>query len=387
MKKKLIAVAVAGALGVPGVALAQASTVQIYGTLVLNYQYVNLGNASPTVGKPNLDMFNSHDANIGFKGEEALGGGTSAWFQCESTMDVSGKSAIANDGAQLCGRNSAIGFKGNFGNIYAGIWDTPMKITMGNYRPFSTSGAYGMGQVMWNEATSGPNTGAGFTRRQTNTWNYASPNFSGFQVNAAFSTPNEATAQTSASVAQKARLWGVSASYTNGPLSVGGGYENHKNYNPANQATYTGGDDRGWSVGAAYTFMGTLKGMLMYADKKYSDITPGKDLSQKSYAVYGDWAIAGPHRLRGGWSHAKDTSGSFVGNVNQFVGNNGAGGTAANLYSLQYAFAFSKRTEVNFGYSRINNDNNARYRLQTLGPSPTPGDKQDAWVLGAKHTF
>jgi len=80
MKKKLIAVAVAGALGVPGVALAQASTVQIYGTLVLNYQYVNLGNASPTVGKPKLDMFNSHDANIGFKGEEALGGGISAWF-------------------------------------------------------------------------------------------------------------------------------------------------------------------------------------------------------------------------------------------------------------------------------------------------------------------
>ena len=389
MKKKLIAVAVAGALGVPGVALAQASTVQIYGLVLLNYQYVNLGNASPTVGKPNLDMFNSHDANIGFKGEEALGGGMSAWFQCESTLDVTGASALANTGAQLCGRNSAFGLKGGFGNVYAGIWDTPMKITMGNFRPFSTSGAFGMGQIMWNEATSGTNGTigpAGFTRRQTNTWNYASPNFSGFQANAQFSATNEATSQTSASVAQKARMWGLSASYTNGPLIVGGGYEKHKNYNPAAVATYTGGDDRGWSAGVAYTFMGTLKASLMYTDTKY-DTSPGTNLTHKSYGAYADWAIAGPHRLRGGWSHAKDNSGNFVGNVNQYTGNNGAGGTGADLYSLQYAFAFSKRTEVNFGYSRIKNDNNARYRLQTLGPSPTPGDKQDAWVIGAKHSF
>src|SRR5450830_572776 len=118
MKKKLIAVAVAGALGVPGVALAQASTVQIYGTLILNYNYLDSG-----AGKPNVDMFNAHDTNIGFKGEEALGGGTSAWFQCESTMDVSNTTGTGAIG--LCGRNSAFGMKGAFGNVYAGIWDTP----------------------------------------------------------------------------------------------------------------------------------------------------------------------------------------------------------------------------------------------------------------------
>ena len=44
MNKKLIAVAVAGALGAPGAALAQASTVQIYGTVVLNYAYLDSGN-------------------------------------------------------------------------------------------------------------------------------------------------------------------------------------------------------------------------------------------------------------------------------------------------------------------------------------------------------
>jgi predicted porin len=384
MKKKLIAVAVAGALGVPGVALAQASTVQIYGTLILNYNYLDSG-----AGKPNVDMFNAHDTNIGFKGEEALGGGTSAWFQCESTMDVSGQGS-ASSAAAWCGRNSAFGMKGAFGNVYAGIWDTPMKQTMANFRPFSTSGAFGMGALLWNEsnnatATSG-NSSFSFTRRQGNLWSYNSPNMGGFEVKGAFSATNEATAQTNASTVQKARLWGLSAQYTNGPLIVGGGWEKHNDYNVAAQSNYTGGNDRAFSGGVAYTFMGKLKASLMYVDMAYG-LAAGQDLRQKSYAAHIDWDLGGPNRIRAGWTHARDTSGSFVGAVNQFVGNNGAGGTSANLYALQYAYSFSKRTELNFGYARVDNGSNARYRLQTLGPSGLPGENQSAWVLGTKHSF
>ena len=386
MKKKLIAVAVAGALGVPGVALAQASTVQIYGTLVLNYNYLDKGNASPTVGTPKVDMFNAHDTNIGFKGEEALGGGTSAWFQCESTMDVSGGSS-AEGSAAFCGRNSAFGMKGNFGNIFAGIWDTPMKVVFGNFRPWSTSGAFGMGGLLWNEAQSNiGNSSRSFTRRQNNMWNYVSPNMGGFQVLGAFSSTNEATNQTNASTVQKARLWGLAAQYSNGPLVLGAGYEKHNDYNPANQANYTGGSDVGWQLGAAYTFMGKVKLSAIYADKKY-DTAPGKDLKQKGWGIYADWAIQGPHRLRAGWTHADDTSGNYVGNVGTFVGNNGAGQTKADLYGLQYAYAFSKRTELNFGYARVNNDAKAVYRLQSLGPAGAPGESQSSWTLGAKHSF
>ena len=39
MQKKLMAVAVAGALGVPAVALAQTSTVQIFGTMYVEYSF------------------------------------------------------------------------------------------------------------------------------------------------------------------------------------------------------------------------------------------------------------------------------------------------------------------------------------------------------------
>jgi len=77
MNKKLMAIAVAGALAAPAAALAQSSTVQVYGTVLITSHLVDYGN-----GRVNNDMFNSHDANLGFKGEEQLGGGVSAWFQC-----------------------------------------------------------------------------------------------------------------------------------------------------------------------------------------------------------------------------------------------------------------------------------------------------------------
>jgi len=395
MKRKLLSVAVASAFLAPAAALAQSSTVQVYGTVLVNYNLVDYGN-----GRVNNDMLNSHDANLGFKGEEQLGGGLSAWFQCESTLDVTGVTL-----GGWCGRNSAFGLKGNFGNVFAGIWDMPMKTAMANFRPFSTSGAFGMSSVLWN--TSGSDVGNGpagvpaanvtsFTRRQTNLLTYATPNWAGFQGSVAFSTPNEATAQVNATTAKKARLWGIGGTYTNGPFMVGAGYERHTNYNPGLTATYTGGDDNSWDVGIAYTFAGVFKLSAIYTDTKYNNITPGTSLSDRSWGVYGDWAIAGPHRLRAEWNRQQSTSGNFGGAVvagactnaavGQWTANCGQGGTGANLYGLQYAYAFSKRTELNFGYARLNNDANSAQALVTLGKG-TAGQNQSAWVFGAKHTF
>jgi predicted porin len=394
MNKKLMAIAVAGALAAPAAALAQSSTVQVYGTVLVNYNLVDYGQ-----GRVNNDMLNSHDANLGFKGEEQLGGGLSAWFQCESTLDVTGVTL-----GGWCGRNSAFGMKGNFGNVFAGIWDMPMKTAMANFRPFSTSGAFGMSSVLWN--TSGSDVGNGpagvpaanvtsFTRRQTNLISYATPNWAGFQGSVAFSTPNEATAQVNATTAKKPRLWGLGGTYTNGPFIVGAGYERHTNYNPAGVANYQGGDDRGWNAAIAYTFAGVFKLSAIYTDTRY-DTSPGTTLSDRSWGVSGDWAIAGPHRLRAEWNRQQSTSGNFGGAVvagactnaavGQWTANCGQGGTGANLYGLQYAYAFSKRTELNFGYARLNNDANSAQALVTLGKG-TAGQNQSAWVFGAKHTF
>src|SRR5258706_10528574 len=179
MKRKLLSVAVAGAFMAPAAALAQSSTVQMYGTLILLYNFVDYGQ-----GRVNNDMLTTPNSSIGFKGEEQLGGALSAWFQCESTLDVSGLLAA------WCGKNSAFGMKGNFGNVYAGIWDSPMKMTSANFRPFQTTSPFGMAGVLWNGAGSdvGNGTAGGpagkttsFTPRQTDLGDLESPNIAGFQ--------------------------------------------------------------------------------------------------------------------------------------------------------------------------------------------------------------
>ena len=392
MNKKLMAVAVAGALVAPAVAFAQASTVQVYGTIIVNYNWLNQGNH-----RVETDMINAHDSGLGFKGEENLGGGLSAWFQCESTMDVTGQSS-ANTGTvtgsvssapatSWCGRNSAVGLKGAFGNIFFGNWDAASKIAMGGFRPFSTSGAYGMGSQLWNgSASNATNTSnvSGFSRRQANLISYATPAMSGFQGNVSVSAANEATALTVGATITKARLYSVGATYTNGPFAAGLGYEVHKDYNPAAAAAYTGGNDRNLNLAAAFTIAGKYKISAIYSDMKY-ETTATTDLKQKSWGIYGDLALAGPHKVRLGYTVAGSTSGTGA-TVGSLQGNAGAGNTGSKLYAVQYAYAMSKRTELNAGYAKLNNESAAKYTLQSLGTG-TLGQNQSAWVLGVKHTF
>ncbi|MCC7083054.1 MAG: porin, partial [Burkholderiales bacterium] len=121
MEKRILAVAVAGALAAPAIVAAQ-STVQIYGRVTYEW-----GRADQGPGRPTLDNADTPGGSaIGFKGVEQLGGGLSAWFQCESSADITGF-----DTSSICTRNSAVGFRGGFGNVFAGKWDTPMKRALG----------------------------------------------------------------------------------------------------------------------------------------------------------------------------------------------------------------------------------------------------------------
>src|SRR5690348_10752478 len=141
MQKKLLAVAVAGALGAPAFALAQNATVNVSGRIYLEYGKVNQGS-----GLVDVDMMQTPGSNIGFRGEEKLGGNMSAWFQCESTADVRGQN---QDG--FCGRNSAVGLKGGFGNVFMGVWDTPFKRVQ-DATGSNDTGLYGSAFVLMNNS-------------------------------------------------------------------------------------------------------------------------------------------------------------------------------------------------------------------------------------------
>src|SRR5688572_12865550 len=194
MHKKLLAAAVAGAFVAPAAALAQGtSTVNIYGAM--NYEY---GVADQGHGRPRVDFPDTPGTSIGFRGEEKLGGNMSAWFQCESSADIRGM-----DQAGWCTRNSAVGFKGGFGNVFFGRWDTPFKRAMnvGTVGAEET-GIMGMSFMAFGgsggaraDLNDGSSTNSGetaqrqrFKRREAGLSYYESPRFGGFQVLAAFST-------------------------------------------------------------------------------------------------------------------------------------------------------------------------------------------------------
>lgn len=429
MQKKLMAAAVAGAFVAPGVAMAQnPSTVQIFGTIYAEYSWAQvgaqgsgntpatvanglMGGGFPSGGRVSVDQLQSPGSEIGFKGEEKLGGSLSAWFQCISTADWRGQS-----GNGFCQRNSAVGFKGSWGNIFAGNWDTPFKrtIDMGRVGGADT-GIYGTAFLMTGTSATvnGRGTPTAWKRRQNNSFTYESPSWNGFQVLAMASVLSTAdviaSGVTSAVPGSKPRLYSLGASYVNGPLAISAAYEQHENFwtgaNAAGGAaafTTFGGSDYAWHLSANYTFFGKLKvgGSYLYANHDMSTVagTNNTELKYQTYMLGADWAISGPWGVRGNWTGAADTKGGFGGAavggtpctvtlVGNRVANCGAGGTGANLFQIQAYHKFSKRTEVAVGYVYLDQENNARYSLGGQVNGPAGGSTQSAFAVSARHTF
>lgn len=382
MNKKLMAVAVAGALAVPALAFAQASTVQVYGKITYEYGVANQGS-----GRPNVDYADSPGGSaIGFKGEEKLGGGLSAWFQCESSADVR-----AMDQTGWCTRNSAIGLKGAFGNVHFGRWDTPMKraLNMGTVGATET-GLLGMSFMAFGGSGGADATASADTiqrqrwkRREAGLSYYESPVFSGFQVLAAFGTGNAAAdnAAVDSTLNAKPRVQSVAATYSNGPVAVGLGYEKHKQFGGATATQDL--DDRGWGLSGAYTF-GPVKVGATYLDQSYNT-APGQSLDKKTWTLGVEWKIAGPHGLEAQYARAGDSKG----NSTTAVSTNAASGanTGGRDYSIAYTYAFSKRTDFRLGYHKQDNDANAKYKLGNTAALVTAGQSQSAYAMYVSHKF
>jgi len=289
-----------------------------------------------------------------------------------------------------------IGLKGSFGSIDFGNMDTPAKRLAAQFDPFPISAAMGQGGQMWNATasnTANAATPASFSRRQQNLITYNMPTMNGFNASFAWSSANEATAANSASTIQKPRLWSAMAAYTNGPLQLGIAYERHVDYNAAAQAAYTGSNDSMYTLGAGYTFMGSLKVSGVYNSINYNNITAGQDMSVRTWGIYGDWAVSGPHRVRLGYGVQGSTKGTYNGGtvaanmVGSWVGNAGAGQTGAQKLHGEYAYALSKRTELGLAYAKINNDRFSNITIGTGSNNPNFGESQTFYGMLIRHKF
>jgi predicted porin len=303
------------------------------------------------------------------------------WFQCTSSFDVIGVAASNTTGAgQWCGRNSAIGFRGGFGNVFFGTWDTPHKLVSNLARGWwggTNTLQGGSLTLLANGSDSNvPNRGDTFFRRHQRSINYHSPDFGGFSFQAATSSGNEATAFTTGSPL-KPRLMSLAGQFRTGPFFAGVGYEKHDDFNPGGVATaaYLGGSDESINVAVGFTFFGNLRVAGLYMQNEFEAGDGfGSTVETTGYAVYVDWTIAGPHSLKFQWATVGDDE-----------GNPPVASSGAQVYGAAYSYAMSKRTSVYVAYNEMKNDSNANYSFGTT--ATTLGGNQKVIGLGLRHSF
>ena len=403
MHKKLLTLAVAGALAAPGIALAQ-SSVEVYG-----FVHMALGKwkfSESTAGIPSVSKWDvaSSASNVGVRGRESLGGGLTAWFQVETNAPMERSNNIAHTSG-FASRNSAVGLQGAFGNVFLGQWSTPYA-DLGGLWSVGTVGPWGpLTSIINRRETTGTNNnfncsntasgtgaavggncdgvegGAGvghaFWRRVSNSVFYQSTVFSGVQLKMAWQPNQEKSTQTTGgSLAQDPSLWSTAVQWSGmgGRARAGVGWDRHKDY------TTVGKTDTGWTVVGGFNF-GVVDVGVAYERMTYK--AANSDCKARQYAV----AIAvpvGAGAIRGSYSIAKDIDGVYSNaaapaGVTSLNANCGALPTAAapvndngaRQWNIGYEHRFSKRTTVGVGYAAIRNDAGAGGNAFTWSGAPT----------------
>ncbi|HSQ82250.1 MAG TPA: porin [Casimicrobiaceae bacterium] len=376
MKKKLVAIAVAGVLGAPLAAHAQTANVTLYGRMNLDLEFMKGTQADGT--NPNTVRVSSNTSRFGLRGVESLGGGLNAIFQIESN--------IAGDAGNslTAGRETFVGLQGGWGTVKMGNFLTTtddMHAIFGSSPTFLTS--IFSTAALWGQGPQSRLTGA-FDSRNGNSLRYDSPSYSGFTWSGQVSLADNSTGggagwpggDLTAAQNRHAYALGVNAIYTNGPLQIGADYDSNQKIRGA-----TLNDDE-FTITGGYNF-GVVRIAGVYEYMKYE--TPTGDLKRDFYGIS---AIvpAGPGSFYAFWGHANDGKGSAEDGTT--VGGLVKGpGTKADHWEITYTYPLSKRTSVYGGYTQIRNDTNAKYILNINNyPTATGGDP-GGFVLGMIHLF
>ncbi len=399
MKKKLLAVAVAGALAAPGLALAQ-SSVTISGVFKASLESLRIG--SPNAPRAGLNTSENRVADdssrILFNVVEDLGGGLQAIGQADLRMPMASGNVVAMSGNTHVGLRSA-----RLGRIFVGRQDvhygnteSDMSVLAGDLRADSISlMAYMANGVAIANATRTPNI-----------IHYTTPNFGGFTAIVAYSTgpTGSATGQPNVSNVGGPAAVGATAAQQS-DLASGIRKGNAVNINPNYAAS-------NWQVGYSYWNMKPDGGQTISA-------SPAQ-LDQRSNKLYGSFKIAG-FKIGLAWdkSRLRGNTGATAGLVTNdrtawslpisyIMGNNGfhfhytkarddkatAIQDGAKMVALSYQYTLSKRTSVGLTYAKITNDAGAAYNFFTstslgnsAGSAITAGEDPRMFAGTIRHAF
>ena len=411
MKKSLFAVAAATAFA--GVAQAQ-SSVTVYGLIDAGYVGSNISlrsnNATsyPQGGtKTQTSGFTGKGAEqtsrLGFKGNEDLGGGSSAFFTYEIEMYPQDQDVSSNTTAGVLNRQSFVGLKKNgLGQAAVGLQYTPVFNLGAVTDPGANNNVLGnMTYQASGYAKDNANGtyNAAYTNRTGNTLSFKSDNFAGFTASGIYTLANSNSTQQSSTSGgnTNASGWGLAVDFTWQKLYVGAAMQQLKqlttvsNLSAASLASSTNPwisaqpssgtvvgalntnglnvQDNQYLIGATYDF-GILKAYAQYVSRTASSTQSsnyymkrtGEQIGVRSYITptIESWASAGLGRYTA----------------------MGTNSPTANLNSWQLGsnYYLSKRTNLYAIYGQM---------IQSTASygTTTASSNGNMYALGLRHTF
>ena len=370
MNKKLMAAAVAGALAMPGLALAQ-SSVTIGGFFKVGIEDIKIDsmNASRTTaaGTTNSSEIRMADnsSRLIFGVSEDLGGGMSAIAQLDNRFspDNGNINATGNTwvglksnswGALTMGRHD-LHYGQNASDMGAGA--SALKattISLMDYVNVATKSAAGV-------VTVAPSAAIANTSRTPNSLKWQSPNWGGFDIIAAYSTSPTGTDGDLGSTVRKGYGYNINPHFTAENWGLGYSYWSAK---PDGSMA----DQLGQNAFGYFKWSGFKIGVSYNQSKlKGNGLTPG---SQVDVAKRDAWSIplswnTGPHTIYAHYTKA---------NKDKVQDQAGISDTSAAMAAVAYTYSLSKRTQVGVTYAQIRNEANAAYNFFT----DTGGDLSSA---------
>ncbi|MES2687738.1 MAG: porin [Pseudomonadota bacterium] len=317
-------------------------------------------------------------------GTEDLGGGLKAVFQIDTRFKLDEATAAAQAGG-----NTFVGLSGGLGMIQLGKLDTHYCLGSDQHGARATALQASSCSILGFVGTvTAPIANA---TRTNNVIRYTTPNFSGFQAQANYSTAFTAGAATDGPVgdAGKGRAMSLGLNYGNGPFKAGVSFWDAKSENRtagaarADQQAATAFID--WNFGVATVG-------LTFDESELENAAAGAAATQLKRRA---WSIPVTVPLGAGtflftYTKARDLKGSGFATV--AAANAATVDTGASMFSVGYDYALSKRTSLGVSYAKINNKAAAGYALYTqaaLNGTPANAVGQDAsqLYLGVRHAF
>ena len=362
---------------------------------------------------------------VRFSGSRLIGGDfiKSTAFHVETGINMDSGSSATSAGV-LGTRNTAVGIDTSVGSFWAGKWTTPYNSSTTTLNATSSSLGAGitysglMGSPGFGAGTSyngNGNTGFGssataataisnsmsFGRTTPNTVHYLSPSYSGVQAHIGYAAAEETPA--GANPLTKPELWSGTLTYKNGPIYLGGAFEQHTDYlwgtamganqfgaGSANVGAGTSSKDKGYKLLGSYTFGNTFISAI-WEKLNYTqsgNVTGFTGLSRNAWYLGLKQTISGPHSVAASYMRAGSYSCTSATTAACDTSDSGA-----TFWTLNYSYAVDKYTKLVASYGRMSNDRRGAYNaggvsfVASGATANTAGSTQQSYSVGISSSF